>query len=88
MLTETGDLDDLELEFDEFIDEVIEDPIEFLALYPLLEFMNSGQELKPGELLVPNIPFSIETNEEYTFTKTSVDNRLQSLAEYFRKNHS
>jgi len=85
LLTETGDLDDLELEFDEFIDEVIVDPIEFLALYPLLEFIESGKELKPGELLVPNIPFSVETEEEYTFTKTSVENRLTSLAEYFKK---
>lgn len=84
LLTETGDLDDLELEFDEFIDEVIEDPVEFLALYPLLEFIDSGNELKPGELLVPSIPFSMDTEEEYTFSKTSVENRLSSLAEYFK----
>ena len=83
LLTETGELDDLELDFDEFIDEVIEDPIEFLALYPLIEFMESGKELKSGELLVPSIPFSVETEEEYTFTKASVKDRLEGLKKYY-----
>ncbi|MGK0286381.1 MAG: hypothetical protein ACI9GM_001430, partial [Salibacteraceae bacterium] len=78
--------DDLELEFDEFIDEVIEDPIEFLALYPLIEFMDAGKELQPGELLVPSIPFSVETEEEYTFTKAPITERLAWLADYFLKN--
>ncbi|MFT6323069.1 MAG: hypothetical protein ACJAWO_000616 [Halieaceae bacterium] len=86
LLTETGDWDDLELEFDEFIDEVIEDPIEFLALYPLIEFMDAGKELQPGELLVPSIPFSVETEEEYTFTKAPITERLAWLADYFLKN--
>ncbi|UTW67397.1 hypothetical protein KFE94_04580 [bacterium SCSIO 12643] len=86
LLTETGDLDDLELDFDEFIDEVIEDPVEFLALYPLIEFIESGNELQPGELLVPNIPFSVETEEEYTFTKARVNDRLKSLKEFYSKN--
>lgn len=88
LLTETGDLDDLELEFDEFIDEVIEDPVEFLALYPLLDYMESGEELKPGELLVPSMPFSVETEEEYTFTKDSVSNRLNQLKEYYQKHNA
>jgi hypothetical protein len=86
LLTETGELDDLELEFDEFIDEVIEDPIEFLALYPLIEYMESGKELEPGELLVPSIPFSVETEEDYTFTKEPVEVRLKSLAKYYTAN--
>lgn len=85
LLTETGELDDLELDFDEFIDEVIEDPVDFLALYPLIEFIESGNELKPGELLVPNIPFSVETEEEYTFTKASVNDRLNSLKAFYQK---
>lgn len=86
LLTETGELDDLELDFDEFIDEVTEDPIEFLALYPLIEFMNAGNELQPGELLAPNIPFSVETEEEYTFTIQPVAVRLKWLGEYFKSN--
>tara|TARA_R110002050_G_scaffold300793_1_gene472801 strand:- start:8655 stop:9242 length:588 start_codon:yes stop_codon:yes gene_type:complete len=85
LLTETGELDDLELEFDEFIDEVIEDPIEFLALYPLLEYLDAGNELEPGQLLVPSIPFTVETEEEYTFTKTAVSERLNWLKEYYLK---
>ncbi len=88
LLTETGDLDDLELEFDEFIDEVIEDPVEFLALYPLLDYMESGEELKPGELLVPSIPFSEETEEEYTFSKSPVSKRLNQLKEYYQKHNA
>lgn len=87
LLTETGDLDDLELEFDEFIDEVIEDPVEFLALYPLIDFLDSGNELNPGELLAPNIPFSEETEEEYTFTVQPSEKRLAWLVDYYQKNH-
>ena len=86
LLTETGELDDLELDFDEFMDEVTEDPIEFLALYPLLDFIDAGNELQPGELLVPSIPFSVETEEEYTFTKEAVDVRLKWLGEYYKSN--
>jgi len=86
LLTETGELDDLELDFDEFMDEVTEDPIEFLALYPLLSFMDAGNELEPGELLVPSIPFTVETEEEYTFTKEPVDVRLKWLREYYKSN--
>lgn len=87
LLTETGDLDDLELEFDEFIDEVIEDPVEFLALYPLIDFLDAGKELEVGQLLVPNIPFSEETENEYTFTTASSPERLKWLADYYQKNH-
>lgn len=87
LLTETGDLDDLELEFDEFIDEVIEDPVEFLALYPLLDFMDAGNELAPGELLVPSLPFTVETEEEYTFSAAPINERLEWLANYYKENH-
>jgi hypothetical protein len=83
LLTETGELDDLEIDFDEFMDEVIEDPVDFLALYPLIEYMDLGNELKPGELLVPSIPFSVETEEEYTFTKEDVSSRLNSLKQFY-----
>lgn len=86
LLTETGELDDLELEFDEFIDEVTEDPIEFLALYPLLEFMEAGNDLEPGELIVPNRPFTVESDVEYTFTKAPVQVRLDGLKEYYLGN--
>ena len=86
LLTETGELDDLELDFDEFIDEVTEDPVEFLALYPLIDFIDAGNELQPGELLVPNIPFSVETEEEYTFTIQPIHVRLKWLGEYYKSN--
>ena len=86
LLTETGELDDLELEFDEFIDEVTEDPIEFLALYPLLEFMEAGNDLDPGELILPSIPFSVESEDENTFTKVPVQVRLDGLKEFYLGN--
>lgn len=86
LLSETGELDDLELEFDEFIDEVVEDPVEFLSLYPLLEFMETGEELQPGELLAPSVPFTEEAGDDYTFSKQTVEHRLKWLAEYYKKN--
>lgn len=88
LLSETGELDDLELDFDEFIDEVIEDPIEFLALHPLIEFMESGKELEINQLLQPSVPFTKETDEEYVLETKSVAERLNWLANYFMKNKS
>jgi hypothetical protein len=87
LLTETGELDDLELDFDEFIDEVTEDPVEFLSLYPLLEFLDAGNELEPGELLSPSVPFTVESDEEYSLTVEPVEKRLKWLAEYYSKNN-
>lgn len=84
---ETGELDDLELDFDEFLEEVSVDPIEFLALYPLIEYMESGKNLKVGELLQANQPFSVETNKPFTFKATTTEKQLQWLKDYFLKNN-
>lgn len=86
LLTETGELDDLELDFDEFVDEIIEDPIEFLALFPLLGFMDEGNELKVGNLLEPSIPFSIETEKDIKIKAVPVMERLSNLKKYYLEN--
>jgi hypothetical protein len=84
---ETGDLDDLELDFNEFLAEVTADPIEFLALYPLIEFMESGKNLKVGQLLQANQPFSVETDKPFTFKATTTEKQLQWLKAYYLKNN-
>lgn len=83
LLTETGELDDLELDFDEFLDEVNHDPVEFLALYPLIEYMDAGNELEPGELLSPSLPFTVETEKEIVFEKMANHKRLANLKAYY-----
>jgi hypothetical protein len=80
-------LDDLELDFNEFLAEVTADPIEFLALYPLIEFMESGKNLKVGQLLQANQPFSVETDKPFTFKATTTEKQLQWLKAYYLKNN-
>jgi hypothetical protein len=79
--TELDELDDLELYFEEFIENCIEDPIDFLSLHPLIQFHNEDGKLQPGELLNSYPPFCIENpSEEYELNAVPVKNQLQYLA--------
>lgn len=83
LMTESGDIEDLELEFDEFISHCIDDPVEFLSLEPLVEFMEDGGGLLPGELLTIDPPLMTEA-ESYAISKSKVDDRLAQLFELYR----
>lgn len=49
--SETGEVYDLEVDFIDFIEEAIEDPVEFLSLHPLVQYLSEDESLKPGQLL-------------------------------------
>jgi len=83
LMCESGDIEDLELEFDEFIAHCVDDPIEFLSLEPLIEFMSDGGALAPGELLAIDPPLMVEANA-YEISKCAVDDRLSKLFELYR----
>ncbi|NND04927.1 MAG: hypothetical protein HKN87_00985 [Saprospiraceae bacterium] len=83
LMSETGDVEDLELEFDEFISECLRDPVEFLSLEPLVSFMDGGGSLQPGHLLKVDPPF-IEESTSYQLTTSEVDQQLLALFEIYR----
>lgn len=77
---ENGEIDNLEMDFWEFIDECVNDPEDFLDMEPLLDFLEEGDSLAPGELLHIFPPFSLEESEEgVTLMKLPVEDRLQFL---------
>ncbi len=79
--TELDELEDLELYFEEFIENCIEDPVDFLSLHPLIQFHNEDGQLQPGELLNSYPPFCIEnSNEEYELNAVPMENQLKYLA--------
>jgi hypothetical protein len=54
---ETGDLQSLDVSFEEFVAHVRADPIGFLSLQPLLAFSQTGGRLVAGQLLNVYPPF-------------------------------
>jgi len=75
---DTGELDDLEIEFYDFLEDAIEDPVEFLALEPLVQFMDLDQTLEPGFILEADPPFSFEA-DEYKLTAKPILDRINSF---------
>jgi len=57
LLSETGDIEKLNLTFNEFIKKIPKSPIKTLGLHPLLQFQKEGGKLKPGKLLNIYPPF-------------------------------
>jgi hypothetical protein len=65
---ETGDTEKLGLGWREFLEACFANPIEFLALQPLLAFERNGERLGPGQLLGVYPPFFAENEtREYSF---------------------
>ena len=86
--TETGDVYDLEVDFIDFIEEAIEDPVEFLSLHPLVQYISEDGELKAGQLLSCMPPICEEVGEdiEYVMKPVTTEERLGWLARYYLKN--
>jgi hypothetical protein len=86
---ETGEVYDLEVDFIDFIDEAIEEPVDFLSLHPLVQYLEDEGELQAGELLHSTPPFCEEVSEdfEYTMKPVPVEERLNWLKAYYTKNY-
>lgn len=83
---ELDELEDLELFFEDFIEICIEDPVDFLELHPLLQFLNEEKTLKPGELLNVYPPFCLEhISEEYQLKAVPIDIQLNYLVSIANK---
>ena len=81
---ETATVEDLELDFEDFMTEVIEDPVDFLSLEPLLHFLDGGNELKEGQILhcVPALTVDVPDDTEYSVTAMDIDERLKWLHDF------
>jgi len=84
---ETGEVFDLEVDFFDFIDEAIEDPVEFLSLHPLVQYISEEGELDPGQLLscMPPLCEEVPEDTEYIMKPVDAEERLTWLAEYYKK---
>lgn len=84
---ETGELDNLELSFDDFLREAISNPVDFLSLNPLLQHQQNGGILQPGELLNAYPPFSmkIEQNQSYSIKNVPAMEQRSFLANYYEQ---
>jgi hypothetical protein len=78
---ETGDVESLEVSFDEFLEQAQDDPVEFLGLHPLLQFQQEGGALEPGQLLSSYPPFCTEQADDgVRLNKVSTLERHRFLA--------
>ena len=57
LFAETGELEGLAVGLDAFLDAAKSDPIGYLSLEPLLQLLNEGTVLEPGELIHAHPPF-------------------------------
>lgn len=57
---EYGEIESLALSLGAFLDRAHENPVEFLSMSPLLQFLSDGGEIKPGQLLNAYPPFVIK----------------------------
>src|ERR1043165_4356366 len=83
LYAETGEVEDLEETFDEFMDRVKDDPGEEIGLHPLLHFQRQGGHLQPGQLLAADPPYCTEEAEDgVTLTAMPAEARRVAHAEF------
>jgi hypothetical protein len=57
LAAETGDVESLGVNLQQFFEAVAADPVEYLSLHPLLQHQRDGGRLEPGQLLAAFPPF-------------------------------
>ncbi|WP_133645101.1 hypothetical protein [Zeaxanthinibacter enoshimensis] len=83
---ETGDLENLGLTFEQFISNAIEDPMNFLSLQPLQQFLNQGGHLTPGESLSVYPPFCTkESANGVSIKNVPTKERIDFLANFYQQ---
>lgn len=86
LYAETGEMEDLEATFKEFMQNIEDDPGEHLGLHPLLQFQREGGHLQPGQLLAAYPPFCTEESEDgVTLAAVPAEERHRFLFEFAAK---
>lgn len=83
---EVGEIDSLGVDLQTFLKQAQENPVEYLSLEPLLQFMSEGGKLKPGQLLSVYSPFIAEESANVVSLKAiSMFDRIGFLADFARQ---
>lgn len=82
---DTGQLESLEVNLTEFISRATADPVEYLALQPLLRFEEKGGRLAPGQLLNVYPPYCLNTPAERSFRAIAAEEHLRYLAQFAKE---
>jgi hypothetical protein len=86
LFAETGEMESLEAPLDEFLESVQKDPVEELALHPLMQFQEDGGKLPPGKLLAAYPPFcSEESADGVSLAAVPSAERRRALADLARQ---
>jgi hypothetical protein len=90
LLAEKGSVKPLDVDLDQFLKNVKADPVDYLYLYPLLKYLESGKELLPGQLLHTYPPLTMSQNlSEITVSAVPYDQKIHAyaqFAEFYNKN--
>src|SRR5262245_10764622 len=83
---EFGEVENLQMSFELFIARAHENPMEFLSLQPLFNFLSTGGELKPGQLLNAYPPFVMkESANGVSLKAVSMTDQISFLADFARQ---
>ena len=83
---EVGEVESLGMGLETFLNRAQDDPVGFLSLEPLLQFMSEGGELKPGQLLSVYPPFiTKEAANGVSLRAVSMFERISFLADFSRQ---
>lgn len=81
---ETGEIDPLEITFEQFLIQACEDAVDFLSLQPLEMFRANGGVIEPGELLNVYPPFSMQSDDQdYDLKVIDAMEQRNFLADYY-----
>lgn len=64
LLAETGELEPLETDLEGFFKAAAKDPIDYLSLHPLQQFIDEGGSLNPGQLVAAHPPFCTDAADD------------------------
>ena len=85
---ETGEVEQMAPSLDAFMSDVLARASEVLSLEPVLAFLDAGQALEPGQLLMAYPPFCVSQSDQgVTLTAVSTSDRREFLATIARQIH-
>ncbi len=80
---EIGEIENLEMNLETFLNKAQQNPVEFLSLEPLLQFMAEGRKLEKGQLLSVYPPFiAKESANGVSLKAISMFDRIGFLADF------
>ena len=80
--SETGELENLDCNFQTFLANIQNDAVDYLNLEPFVRFSSDGRKLEAGQLLNVYPPFCIQHTGEYSYRAISALERLAFLADF------